>query len=85
MRRFLAGLAFAGILFTPGCGLRYEVLRPPTPKKKVVLLKHFEFKKPTPDQLPLPKALQKKPEVRFITIDSENISGDHVWLNSKGR
>lgn len=68
-------MVFAGVLLTPGCGLRYEVVKPPAPKRMVVSLKKiqdFRGKRPLYTELPLPKSLQKKnPEDRFITLERE--------------
>jgi hypothetical protein len=72
-KRIFAGAALAAMLFVQGC-LRYEVIKPKKPENKVVSLQGFDFKKrlPVADKLPLPKSLQKKkPEIRFITLESE--------------
>ena len=74
MRRSIAGAAFIGIMLS-GCGLRYEVVKPPVPKRTMLSLKKlqdFRNKKPLYTELPLPKALQKKnPEDSFITLKRE--------------
>jgi hypothetical protein len=61
MRKMIQGVAFASIMLMPGC-LRYEVIKPPSQKNKIVQLCKFDFRKKIPlvENLPLPRVLEKK-------------------------
>jgi len=75
MRKVVSGAVFVGIALTPGCGLRYEVVKPPQPERKMVSVPlKFQKEKPLFEQvqLSLPKVLRCcKLDIRFKTLDRE--------------
>ena len=68
MKRVISSAVFASIMLTSECGLRYAVIKPPQPEKKIVAIPvQFKKEKPITEQIqiPLPKALAKKKEAQL--------------------